>query len=440
MLQNNSISSSGDFSLLFEMNPCPMYIFDNSSLNFLDVNNAALEQYGYSKKEFLSLTLKDIKPAEDMPSFYNMNRNAINTYFDAGVLKHIKKNGHVVFVHVFSSVVSYNQQPATLAIAINIDKEVKIENALEEKISEIENILESITDGFYTLNKNWRFTYINREFERVLQRTKEEVIGKTFWDVFPEAKYLKFFAEYQKAMIEKTPVHFEEFYTPLQMWISVNAYPTKEGITVFFLDITEQKKIQEQLYNDSQNLSAIINNTKDIIWSIDTDFKVVTANKAFWERVEKMIGKPTSEIKSEDYSEGLYAKWQEYYQRAFGGDAYKITWIENNGDKTSYDEISFNPVRDRYNRVVGVSCFSRDITEQQNYQDRIEEQNKQLRQIAWLQSHKIRNHMANILGLTNLFNYKDISDPFNAEIITLVKQAANNMDEVIREISTHTTG
>lgn len=438
MLNKNSISSFGDVTLLFEMNPCPMYIFDNETLLFLDANNAALAQYGYSKQEFLSLTLKDIKPPEDMQAFYNLNRDSTTAYYDAGILKHIKKGGGIVNVHVFSNVVTYAGNFATLAIAINIDKEVKIESALEEKVNEIENILESITDGFYALNKNWRFTYINKEFERMLQRTRQDVIGKTFWEVFPEAKYLKFFAEYQKAMNEKEPVHFQEYYAPLQIWVSVNAYPTKEGITVFFLDITEQRQIQEKLFIDSQNLGAIINNTKDIIWSIDAGFNIITANKAFWERVEKLTGKPVSAIIPEDYSNDLFAKWREYYERAFLGDPYKITWIENDGETITYDEVSFNPVRDRNDQVVAVTCFSRDVTEQQSYQDKIEQQNRQLRQIAWLQSHKIRNHMANILGLTSLFNYEDKTDPFNAEIINLIKQAANNMDKVIKEISFHT--
>jgi len=415
-----------------------MFIFNPGNLAFIDVNNAALEQYGYTKDEFLLLSLKDLKPPEDMVAFYEINKGPRRTYYDAGVWKHMRKDGSSVHVHVFSSNIQFNDSRARLAAAISVDEEIKIKTELEEKNAEIQNILESITDGFFALNRNWRFTYINKEFERVAQRKREDVIGKTFWEIFPETGYMKIFAEYQKAMQANTAVHFEDFYSPLSLWISVNAYPSKEGIAVFFLDITQQKKIQEQLFNDRQNLSAIINNTRDIIWSIDRDFNIVTANKAFWDRLERITGKRVNTIVPEDYSNDTMAAWQEYYERAFNGEAFKITWIENNGETTRYDEVSFNPVYDRNNYVAGISCFSRDVTEQQNYQDKIEKQNKQLRQIAWLQSHKLRNHVANILGLVNLFNFNDGADPFNTVIINMVTQASTNLDEAIKEIAAHT--
>jgi len=438
MPSQNLISFENSYLPLFEENPCPMYVYDRATYAFLAVNSAAVTQHGYTEEEFNTLTPMDLRPPEDVEPFKLASLNTSKAYFDAGIWRHKKKDGTIYYAHVFSRAITFRNIEAKLVLAINIDNEIKIEKELEQKIKEVENILESITDGFYALNRQWQFTYINKEFERILQVKREDVLGKTIWEVFPASGYLKFFSEYQKAMNDKQTTHFEECYTPLQLWVSANAYPTDEGIAVFFVDITEQKKIQEKLFNDEQNLRAIINNTKDIIWSIDKNYNVVTANKAYWERIERMTGKPAHLINPEDYNVDSAKTWQDYFDRAFKGETFKITWIENDGDTTIYDEISFNPVYDRNNSVVGISCFSRDVTEQQNYQDRIEKQNKQLRQIAWLQSHKVRNHVANILGLVNLFNYDEKNDPFNSEIIDLVKQVANNMDDVIKEISMNT--
>ncbi len=438
MPSDKHISLESDRKWLFEENPCAMYIFDTETFQFLAVNKAAVWQYGYSREEFLQLTAKDIRPPGELDKFLRANIKIPDQYVDAGRWLHKRKNGELFIVHTYSHSTEFEGRKANMVLAVNIDEKIKTEKALEEKIHEVENILESITDGFYALNREWKFTYINKEFERVLQCKREDVLGKNVWEIFPATNYLKFYAEYQKPMNEKIPVHFEECYTPLQVWASVNAYPTKEGIAVFFLDITEQKKIQEKLFNDEQSLRAIINNTKDIIWSIDKDFKIVTANKAFWDRVARMSGKSVNEIISDDYAPGLFNAWQEYYIRAFKGEAYKITWIENDGERTTYDEVSFNPVYDRDNQVVGISCFSRDVTEQQTYQDKIEKQNKQLKDIAWLHSHKVRNHLANILGLVNLFDYGNAAEPFNAEIIRLLMQSANNLDTVIKEISANT--
>lgn len=107
-------------------------------------------------------------------------------------------------------------------------------------------------------------------------------------------------------------------------------------------------------------------------------------------------------------------------------------------DEEVIEEISFTPITDANNDVVGISCFSRDITPQHTHMETIEKQNDQLRQIAWIQSHEVRSPVATILGLTQLFNKEDVADPENCNIINMVEEAASNLDNVIRKINAHT--
>jgi PAS domain S-box-containing protein len=233
-------------------------------------------------------------------------------------------------------------------------------------------------------------------------------------------------------MNERVSVHFEELYAPLGVWGSMNVYPTKDGIAVYFVDITEQKKIQEKIYNDGQNLRAIINNTRDLIWSVDRHSHIITGNQAFWYRVKELTGKNEDEVTNADFVQERVLFFFESYEQAFRGEAFSIVRQRETTGRHVYEELSFNPIRDLHNEVIGVNCFLRDITESQQHLHKIEDQNKRLREIAWIQSHRVRAPLASILGLAQLCEPEDSP---NAEIIPMLKRAAEDLDQVIMEIT-----
>src|ERR1700744_4945511 len=231
-----------DYRRLFEEVPVPMFIFDSRDFRLLAVNTAATVQYGYSAEEFLQLKITDIRPPEEVPAFLAAVGNIPDRYADAGRWLHQKKNGENFYVRVFSHHIVFEGVPAKQTLVVDIDQKVRTERELAEKTAELENILDSITDGFYALNSNWEVTFINKAAELALACTRQEIIGKNLWDFFPRSREGSFYAEYQRAMTEKVSVHFEELYAPLGVWGSMNVYPTRDGIAVYFVDITEQKK------------------------------------------------------------------------------------------------------------------------------------------------------------------------------------------------------
>jgi len=100
-------------------------------------------------------------------------------------------------------------------------------------------ILESITDAFFALNHEWRFTYLNTQAERLLGRTRAELLGRNVWEEFPATVEAAFYREYHRAVAERVPVTFEAYYPPpLDAWFEVRAFPSPEGLSVFFHDIT----------------------------------------------------------------------------------------------------------------------------------------------------------------------------------------------------------
>lgn len=103
----------------------------------------------------------------------------------------------------------------------------------------------------FTLDPDMNFTYVNKAFERICSGDKRDFIGHNYWKKFPDAKELRFYDEYTRAMKNNVSVHFDEYATSLDKWVSVNAYPSSDGLTVFFTDISE--KIKQLSVIEGQN-------------------------------------------------------------------------------------------------------------------------------------------------------------------------------------------
>jgi|GEM_PF-731531 len=117
--------------------------------------------------------------------------------------------------------------------------------------------LESITDGFFTVDRDWRFTYLNPEAARLLHRRREDLLGAVVWNEFKEAIGGTSYLEYQRALRENCPVAFEEFYAPLDTWLEVRAYPSAEGLAVHFRDINERKQAALALTRSNRALQLL---------------------------------------------------------------------------------------------------------------------------------------------------------------------------------------
>ena len=104
-------------------------------------------------------------------------------------------------------------------------------------------ILESITDAFFALDSEWRFTYLNAQAELLLGRTQAELLGRNVWAEFPAAVEAAFYREYHRAVADRVSVTFEEYYPPpLDAWFEVRAYPSDDGLSVFFQSANERKR------------------------------------------------------------------------------------------------------------------------------------------------------------------------------------------------------
>src|SRR2546430_1805953 len=117
---------------------------------------------------------------------------------------------------------------------------------LQEAVHKMTDILEKTSDGFFAVDRDWKFTFVNRQAEKLLDRRRQDLIGKDFWMEFPEFTQDVFEENYRRAMSEQVAVEFEAGDTSGKVWFELLAYPSGGGVSVFLRDVTDRKRVEEE--------------------------------------------------------------------------------------------------------------------------------------------------------------------------------------------------
>jgi PAS domain S-box-containing protein len=218
-----------------------------------------------------------------LKTVYQEDLSAYNTAIE-NLLKHgrdlniayrfVTKNGHIKFVRVLGKMEYLDGKLFKAQGTMQDITELKMMQ-LEKNtyLQRLNNTLENITDGYYLLNHNWVITDINFNCIKLLGLQRADIVNRTYLEVFPESANTKFYHSYKRVFQERVLVNFEEFDPIVKKWFCVNAYPTDEGIAVYFSDVTESKQKDLQLKEALDRYNLIAKATKDVIydWDVATD-------------------------------------------------------------------------------------------------------------------------------------------------------------------------
>ena len=227
--------------------------------------------------------------------------------------------------------------------------------------------LESMSDAFFTLDRQWRFTFLNSEAERVLERSRQELLGAVVWDEFPEAVELEFFRQYRRAMQENRMVRFEEYFPPLDRWFRVRAHPSEEGLAVHFEDVTREREAREEARFRSQLLRRV----GQPIVAMDTQDRVTYWNQA----AEALLGWKASEVEGGTILEKIVAEGHreaalEARRTTEAGEEWagELTLRRRDGNDVIV-QASVSPVTDPDGHQSGRIIVAADITERKRTED-----------------------------------------------------------------------
>ncbi len=174
----------------------------------------------------------------------------------------------VVLIMIFASLVMWlamrdlaNRKEA-LALLENYNSTLQVE--VEVQTSKRLQIFERITDAFVALDRNFCYTYVNKKAGEILNKDPKKIIGRDIWSLFPESKGSSFEAAYKRAMKDQKHAYLQEYFPLQDLWLETNIYPSPEGLSVFFRDITGRKNAEQKterttrLYNFISHLNKLI--------------------------------------------------------------------------------------------------------------------------------------------------------------------------------------
>jgi PAS domain S-box-containing protein len=153
--------SESRYRELFDKNPLPVMIFNADDLNILDVSRAAVEDYGYTREEFMGMSVLDIRPEEDVSTLKNVISNRLPGRDKAGVFRHRKKDGTVFYVDVTSHEIVFLGKKAIMAICKDVTSQILVEETLKESQEKLRATLESIGDAIIILDPELNVTWTN---------------------------------------------------------------------------------------------------------------------------------------------------------------------------------------------------------------------------------------------------------------------------------------
>lgn len=217
-------------------------------------------------------------------------------------------------------------------------------------------------------------------------------------------------------------------------------FKTRKARITIITDIDEQMRAQNAIRSSEKKLKSLIDNTPDIIFMVDVGMNLVTCNAAFEaiynssfpDRDGLRVPMPMQEIPATLFGQ----KWLENIRLSMQGQTIReedMYVVPTTGKEICLD-IVMNPIYDVADQLIGVGCISRDISERKKTEEQMSKQLSQLREIAWIQSHELRQPLTNIMGLASLIE-ADAEDPVEVRShVTLLHQACEKLDEVVRGI------
>ncbi len=269
-----------------------------------------------------------------------------------------------------------------LCLGHDISETEKATRKAKKFAQKVETIIEEIREGFYQLDRDWNFVVVNKAAERILGVPREQLLGRNIWDLFPDTPNYNYPAQFRKAMAESIAVTFEDYRPDLDRWFSAVGYPSSEGLTVFFRDITQQKRSKIALQDSENKLRAILDSTSESNLFVSPDKKVLSFNKSAYEIILRFIRKPVkigADIEDFLLKENKHI-FNTYFPKALAGESHIVEVERQLNNQKVWLEVTYKPVY-QSNSIIGVSINSKDITDRKQAELKLKEQEYMLRAI-----------------------------------------------------------
>ncbi|MFA6275308.1 MAG: PAS domain S-box protein [Pedobacter sp.] len=278
-----------DLYSLFELSPVPMWVFEVKSLRFLDVNVAATLEYGYTKEEFLSMDIMQIRPLEDVDEVRNIvKENSKTGAFFRNVFRHLTKQGKMIYVQIASNAITYRGIPARVVLAMNVTEKFEVQQALLTNERRFKALVQDGSDMITIIDKEFKYKYVSPASQRVFGVSPEFFIGKRAFDFIHRDDLAKIEREaamiWKQKTIQLSPYRYKDI-TGGWLWIETRATnlfddPAVAGIVCTSKDITERIISDQRVAENVERFNIVSKATSDVIWDYDIPQGTILWNQA----------------------------------------------------------------------------------------------------------------------------------------------------------------
>ena len=310
-------------------------------------------------------------------------------------------------------------------------------NALVESQANLSALIENTTDSIWSVNSHFKLTALNAAFTENCASLFVDVLSlgddvqkmlsptaATLWmPLYQMALGGKRFTRELSVLTHTGIVDYEINFNPI-----LSEQEVVTGVSVFARDITIRKRAETALRESEANLVSLLENTDDIIYSLNSEFQLITANSSFKRTID--LDDPDDMAAQAPYGQN----WGSQYERAAVGEKFMEEFsIERNGVHTEM-ETSFNPIFSKDQSVAGVTVFARDITERKLAENELKRTNFELDSFVYRASHDLRAPLRSVLGLLNLIKLEANEDQKN-NFLGLAEKSINKLDTFISDLT-----
>jgi PAS domain S-box-containing protein len=443
--------SNDEYMSLFNHSPLAKWIFDIETLQFLLVNDAACDNYGYTREEFLSMTIRDIRPVEDIPILEETLNNTFIKGQDerARVLRHIKKNGEIIFVKIKAKFITFEGKKVRLVTSVDVTAEIETRNKLTEINSKLQIASEIANLGYWTNDLIKSEIQWSEEVYKIFEVNPDnfeltiDTIRSCYHpdDAFEFDSNLNFSFDGTNTMETERRIITSSGETKwvlerINLIKNENGNPIKlDGIVI---DITKRKLYEQEIIESNERFKIIAKATIEAI--IDWDIKNDTV---IWgEGFQSIFGYDLSIYDNYLWSNNIHPDDREKVLADLNTmleDPTKEIFTSEFRFLKANREISYVQhkgiiIRDANGKPIRGLGAMIDLTETQERLRKIESQNELLKEIAWTQSHVVRAPLANLQGFIKLLKEEINEGVTDPKLLDYIIDSTEKLDEIILDI------
>ncbi|MEZ4565056.1 MAG: PAS domain S-box protein [Thermomicrobiales bacterium] len=279
------------FRVAFANAPIGMVLAD-PDVQTVQINPAMCAMLGYTEDELLARDVWDWTHPDDRDANREALARALAGEFSAYEMekRYVHRDGHTVWGYLRGTVV--RDAEGVPRYVVSQTQDITARKAAEAEYTathvRMQQVLERITDGFYALDRNWRFTYVNPAAERMFGRPQAQLLGKTLWDVFPPTVTTPLYPGFHQAFRDGQAATIEMDYPPFDGWFEVRVFPSADGISVFFRNVSEERKYLRELQASESTFRTLVEQLPMVVYLQEAD--AVQTPRYFSPRYEQVTG------------------------------------------------------------------------------------------------------------------------------------------------------